>query len=273
MRPEPLQTSTTHKFPLNVRQYYVNAMQDISVQIYTSSEDAAQRAVREEFACYERCKAINVYKNSCMLTVHRLRKEVDQKSSEESSLSAGSAGTGMMSHEAVLAGKVKGSWSVIKPKRSVTDFKGVSLYNVLTKWILSEQELKDNGFPRLHPDGPKVWIRRSRCFWVEGFLALRWFAERVRVKFCWPGSSEGVRDEHAGPVDAVESAERALLLSLQQVVHGRQARLSAEEGELHLPLCKEVHLPRREQVHVLQAGRLVGRLLRRDDTRLGLRRH
>ena len=151
IRPEPLQTSSTQKFPLNVRQFYINAMQDICVQIYTNGDDAAQRAVREELACYERCKALNVYKNSCMLTVHRLRKEVDQKSDESAA-----SHSGMISHEAVLAGKVKGSWSVIKPKRMVTDFKGVSLYHMLVKWIMTEQDLKDNGFPRLHPDGPKV---------------------------------------------------------------------------------------------------------------------
>jgi RNA exonuclease 1 len=128
-------------------------MQNICVQIYTNADDAAQRAVREELVCYDKCKAVNVYKNSCMLTVHRLRKEVDQKSKESTKSS-----TGTISHEAVLAGKVKGSWSVIRPRKVMTDFKGVLLYNMLTKWIMSEQELKDNGFPRSHPDGPKVRV-------------------------------------------------------------------------------------------------------------------
>ncbi|KAJ8687416.1 hypothetical protein QAD02_023210 [Eretmocerus hayati] len=149
-RPEPKQIVGTQKFPLNVRQFYVNAMQDICVQIYTNGNDASDRAVNEEFACYERCKALNVYKNSCMLTVHRLRKEVDQKS-EDSSVSGG----GMISHKSVLEGKVKGSWSVVKPKKAASDFKGSSLYNMLSKWIMTEQELRDNGFPRPHPDGPK----------------------------------------------------------------------------------------------------------------------
>jgi len=151
MRPEPLQVAT-QKFPLNVRQYYINVMHDICVQIYTNGDDAAQRAVREEFACHERCKALAVYKNSCMLAAHRLRKEVDQNQSNEKFVNL----SGMMSHEAVLVGKSKGSWSVVKSKKSMIDFKGPALYNMLKKWIMSEQQLRDNGFPRKHPDDTKV---------------------------------------------------------------------------------------------------------------------
>ncbi|XP_076237746.1 uncharacterized protein LOC143181256 isoform X2 [Calliopsis andreniformis] len=164
IRPEPLQV-TTQKFPLNVRQYYVNMMHDVCVQIYTNAEDAAQRAVKEEYACHERCKALAVYKNSCMLAAHRLRKEIDQNPSLESSL-ASTSGSSMVSHEAVLAGKAKGSWSVLKTKRSVTEFRGAMLYNMLKKWIMTEQQLRDNGFPRPHPDGQKgrakIYVINSR---------------------------------------------------------------------------------------------------------------
>lgn len=155
IRPEPMQPSSTQKFPLNVRQCHVNTMHDICLQIYTNSEDAAQRAVREEFSCYERCKALNVYKNSCMLTVHRLRKEVDQRTNDVTSVHGGL----LISHEAVLAGKVKGSYSVIKPKKIDTNFKGACLYNKLIKWIMTEQELKDNGYPLPHPSGIKVCLK------------------------------------------------------------------------------------------------------------------
>ncbi|CAL1688882.1 unnamed protein product [Lasius platythorax] len=151
VRPEPLQVAT-QKFPLNVRQYYINIMHDICVQIYTNGDDAAQRAIKEELACHERCKALSVYKNSCMLAAHRLRKEVDQSKSNEKSVAVS---YGMVSHEAVLAGKSRGSWSVVKNKRSVIDFKGPALYNMLKKWIMSEQQLRDNGFPRRHPDDTK----------------------------------------------------------------------------------------------------------------------
>lgn len=128
-------------------------MHDICVQIYTNGDDAAQRAVKEEYACHERCKALAVYKNSCMLAAHRLRKEVDQGKSDEKS--AGSS-LGMVSHEAMLAGKSKGSWSIVKTKKSVINLKGPALYNMLKKWILSEAQLRDNGFPRKHPNGTKV---------------------------------------------------------------------------------------------------------------------
>ncbi|XP_033341903.2 uncharacterized protein LOC117229499 [Megalopta genalis] len=165
IRPEPLEV-TTQKFPLNVRQYYVNSMHNVCVQIYTNAEDAAQRAVKEEFACHERCKALAVYKNSCMLATYRLRKEVDQSLPMESVVGATTPGSSMVSHEAVLAGKAKGSWSVLKTKRSVTKFTGTALYTMLKKWILSEQQLRDNGFPRPHPDGQKgrakVYVTNSR---------------------------------------------------------------------------------------------------------------
>ncbi|XP_031839675.1 uncharacterized protein LOC116430122 isoform X2 [Nomia melanderi] len=165
IRPEPLQV-TTQKFPLNVRQYYVNIMHDVCVQIYTNAEDAAQRAIKEEYACHERCKALAVYKSSCMLAAHRLRKEIDQSLSTENNTSATTAGSSVVSHEAVLAGKAKGSWSVLKTKRSVTEFRGTKLYNMLKKWILSEEQLRDNGFPRPHPDGQKgrakIYVTNSR---------------------------------------------------------------------------------------------------------------
>ncbi|KAL0132949.1 hypothetical protein PUN28_000587 [Cardiocondyla obscurior] len=162
IRPEPLQVAT-EKFPSNFRQYFIDDMYDICLEIYTNTDDAAQRAIREEFACYERCKTFAVYKNSCMLAVLRLRKEIDQSNSNEKSV--GST-CGTMSHKAVLAGKSKGSWSVIKTKKSVIDFKGSALYNMLKKWIMTEQQLRDNGFPRKHPDGIKgramVYVIGSR---------------------------------------------------------------------------------------------------------------
>ncbi|XP_043797112.1 RNA exonuclease 1 homolog isoform X1 [Apis laboriosa] len=164
IRPEPLQV-TTQKFPLNVRQYYVNMMHDVCVLIYTNSEDAAQRAVKEEYACHERCKALAVYKNSCMLAAHRLRKEVDQNSSVDNNATT-MPGSSTMSHEVILAGKVKGSWSVLKTKKSVMEFRGAILYTMLKKWIMTEQQLRDNGFPRPHPDGQKgrakVYVTNSR---------------------------------------------------------------------------------------------------------------
>ncbi|XP_066598296.1 RNA exonuclease 1 homolog isoform X2 [Prorops nasuta] len=162
IRPEPL-AATTQKFPINVRQHYVNLMHDICVQIYTNGEDASERAIREEFACHERCKALPVYKNSCMLAAHRLRKEVDQGSSNEG---LNAPVSGLTSHEAVLAGKSQGSWSVIKTKKAVMSFKGSALYSMLTKWIMNEQQLRDNGFPRPHPEGPKgrakIYVINSR---------------------------------------------------------------------------------------------------------------
>lgn len=128
-------------------------MHDICVQIYTKSDDAAERAVKEEFVRHERCKALAVYKNACILATHKLRKEIDQSKSDEKFTGPS---CGMVSHEAMLAGKSKGSWSVIKTKRSVVDYKGSALYGVLKKWIMTEDQLKENGFPRSHPDGPKV---------------------------------------------------------------------------------------------------------------------
>ncbi|XP_033192483.2 uncharacterized protein LOC117158070 isoform X2 [Bombus vancouverensis nearcticus] len=164
IRPEPLQV-TTQKFPLNVRQYYVNMMHDVCVLIYTNAEDAAQRAIKEEYACHERCKALAVYKNSCMLATHRLRKEADQNSSVDNNAIV-IPGSSTVSHETVLAGKTKGSWSVLKTKRSITKFKGAALYGMLKKWIMTEQQLQDNGFPRPHPDGQKgrakVYVTNTR---------------------------------------------------------------------------------------------------------------
>ena len=125
-------------------------MYGLCVQIYPNLEDAAARAVKEESLCHERCKVAPVYKNSCMLATHRLRKEVAQGPEALPSIS------GVTSHNAVITGKSKGSWSVEKSKKVVMDFKGSSLYERLKKWIMTEQQLRDNGYPRPHPDETKV---------------------------------------------------------------------------------------------------------------------
>lgn len=157
-------------------------MHDICIQIYTIGDDAAQRALREELACHERCKALPVYKNSCMLAAHRLRKEVDQSSAGDDPAPSGS---GMVSHDAVLAGKTKGSWSVVKTKKVAGNFKGPALYCMLKKWIMTPQQLKDNGFPRPHPEGPKVIFINYN--YIVSLLI------NHNIFFLYPGTSKTLR--------------------------------------------------------------------------------
>merc|ERR1711884_381498 len=70
-------------------------------------------------------------------------------------LGAQLAKQGETSHLAIIAGKpgATGTWSIEKEKEiTPDDVDEPMLYKVLTKYILTEEQLVDNGFPRPDPD-------------------------------------------------------------------------------------------------------------------------
>lgn len=109
------------KLPINVRNRYLLLMVTECSKLYISKQAAYERALNEEFNCYSKCSAITTYRNSVMLSVNKLRKEVN----------AGLSGTD--SH-------FNGN--------SYNDFEGSKFYNNVSKWKLTEDQLVDNGFPR-----------------------------------------------------------------------------------------------------------------------------
>ncbi|XP_044270142.1 RNA exonuclease 1 homolog [Tribolium madens] len=115
------------KLPINVRTRFLTMIADECVKLYLIKEDAYTRALNEEFACYEKCKVLATYKNSAMLAVNRLRKELQ----ERDKLGLGPIGDG----EAPT-------------NDSSSNYKGKRFYNHIKGYVLTNEELDIHGYPR-----------------------------------------------------------------------------------------------------------------------------
>lgn len=67
------------KLPINVRSRFLQLIVNECKKIYTSKEEIFERALNEELTCYSKCSVISTYRNSAMLAINRLRKEVENK--------------------------------------------------------------------------------------------------------------------------------------------------------------------------------------------------
>lgn len=116
------------KLPVNVRTRYLTMIADECGKLYSSKEDAYQRALAEEVKCYERCKVLATYRNSAMLSINRLRKEVQER--EKAGLDP------MSSFDPGGASSVS------------SELKGPKFYEHVKGFLLTEDELRENGYPR-----------------------------------------------------------------------------------------------------------------------------
>ncbi|KAH0628364.1 hypothetical protein JD844_009420 [Phrynosoma platyrhinos] len=102
------------KVPNDIRQRYVNLFVEEFLKMFDTVNEAFDKALTEEKAIYDRCGSKNMYLN---IAVNRLKKLRDGSVSSD-------------------------------------DFSGIALYNVLKDYVLSEEELKENGFPEPNPEKP-----------------------------------------------------------------------------------------------------------------------
>lgn len=148
----PIKEPTSAKISSNVRTQYYQVMVRHCVQIYPLTADAYERAQNEEFAVFQKCKIVQTYKSSVMLAINRLKKESDLKTGERKQMT--------MSHDVMLAGKIgqRSSWStnnkvkVANSESSLVTIDNCSsskAYELVTECILTEQQMKENGFPRM----------------------------------------------------------------------------------------------------------------------------
>ena len=164
--PKPFVTPDPHsKVPTNVRQRYLNSIIDECLKITDDELAAHVRAEKEEADCNRKASSRMIYLNLAVNCIKKLRTEAaeEAKKSEErakrtkvkGNLGSQLAKQGETSHLAILAGKpgATGTWSIEKEKEiTPDDVDEPMLYKVLTKYILTEEQLVDNGFPRPDPD-------------------------------------------------------------------------------------------------------------------------
>ncbi|XP_063832290.1 RNA exonuclease 1 homolog [Ostrinia nubilalis] len=145
------------KIPANIRSTYLNMMIDDCLKIYLSATDAYARAQHEELTTSKKCTTVPIYKNSAVMTVSRLRKELQECNGIKKT---GLDCSTLQKLPQNVSGQSSnsGSWSIENKNRRVVEsqeFHGAKLYTNIQKWILSEEQLQENGFPRPHPNQNK----------------------------------------------------------------------------------------------------------------------
>lgn len=138
--PDVLQADKS-KLPVNVRTRFLTMIAEECSKLYSLKQDSYNRALNEEFACYEKCKVLATYRNSAMLAVNRLRKEIQDRESKG-------------------LGKLLSGESATSEKES--DFKGKRFYEHVKKWILTEEDLDIHGYPRESGEKGKAIITSQK---------------------------------------------------------------------------------------------------------------
>ena len=141
------------KISCNIRTQMYKLMVKHCLNIYTAPADAFERAQNEEFEVFKKCSIVSIYKTSSMLAINRLKKEAEANGTDNKSTPK------LISHEILLAGPKgqKHSWSTDHKKKignsnssllTIDNCSGPQAYNLFFECILSEQQLRENGFPR-----------------------------------------------------------------------------------------------------------------------------
>jgi RNA exonuclease 1 len=147
----PIKEPHNTKISSNIRNQYYQIMVKHCVEIYALPADAFERAQNEEFTVFQKCKMVPTYKTSALLAINRLKREMESKGAEKNAKT--------FSHDVMLAGKMgqKSSWSTNhKVKVADSDSSLVTIdncsssqaFNLFLECILTEKQLKENGFPR-----------------------------------------------------------------------------------------------------------------------------
>lgn len=142
------------KVPISVRRRYLNTIIDECLPLYQKEEDAFKRGLEEELSVYKRASNKNVYLNVACNTIKRLRTETAEFCSSPTKPTSPQK----MSHEAMLGGKnaTKTTYTLNRSGGSyrgpMENFKGSELYNRLSRYMLTEEQLQENGYPRPDPE-------------------------------------------------------------------------------------------------------------------------
>ncbi|NWQ66842.1 REXO1 exonuclease, partial [Neopipo cinnamomea] len=139
------------KVPTNIRQRYLNLFIDECLKFCPSSQEAFDKALSEEKVAYERSTSRNIYLNVAVNTLKKLRSLVPNSPSSTNKTS----NKKVVSHEAVLGGKLAAKTSFTLNRSGslrAEDLTGAALYRRLKDYLMTEEQLKENGYPMPHPD-------------------------------------------------------------------------------------------------------------------------
>ncbi|XP_074934041.1 RNA exonuclease 1 homolog isoform X1 [Phalacrocorax aristotelis] len=141
------------KVPTNIRQRYLNLFIDECLKFCSSSQEAFDKALSEEKVAYERSTSRNIYLNVAVNTLKKLRSLAPNSPTSMNKTS----NKKVVSHEAVLGGKLAAKTSFTLNRSGslrAEDLTGAALYRRLKEYLMTEEQLKENGYPMPHPEKP-----------------------------------------------------------------------------------------------------------------------
>ncbi|XP_030852144.1 RNA exonuclease 1 homolog isoform X2 [Strongylocentrotus purpuratus] len=139
------------KVPMNIRQRYLNVFIDELLKTTEEDQDAFDKALDEEKLVYQRASSKNIYLNLCVNALKKLKNQTDSRLQIPPSTPSSLFPSRVVSHEAVLGGKLAAQTSYSIHKHSNLDtesFEGIHLYEKLQRYALTEELLRENGYPR-----------------------------------------------------------------------------------------------------------------------------
>jgi hypothetical protein len=114
-------------------------------------EHASARALEEEAKICTSAKTRQIYVSKCAALIINVRKSASEAASASKKASVG--GNMVVSHLDIIAGKggARGSWSIEKKLAKSLDIeamlKGMALHELLSKYVLTDEQLREHNFP------------------------------------------------------------------------------------------------------------------------------
>ncbi|KAL9950803.1 hypothetical protein ACROYT_G043365 [Oculina patagonica] len=152
------------KVPQSQRQRYLDRIVDEYLRICSTQKEAFEKAVEEEKALYERSTRRQVYLNLCVNAIKKLRDtiQLELPSPVKTETATCVAVTKTLSSGAVLI-STKSPVKQDKPALPATDqLTEEVMYDFLSKYLMSEDDLVENGYPRPCPTSPGKAVIKTR---------------------------------------------------------------------------------------------------------------
>ncbi|XP_044135700.1 RNA exonuclease 1 homolog [Bufo gargarizans] len=203
------------KVPHETRQRYVNSFVEEFLNESATVQEAFEKALAEEKSIYERCGSKNMYLN---IAVNSLKKLRDQRNVQKCLGRSGSR-------------KVK---SGSKQQVDKNELAGPILYNLLKDYLLSEDQLIENGYPRPHPDKPGSAL-------VHCIVTKAMCTDALRRVCCRCGESYSVTPQgrHVRKEECTYHSGKVLK---HKVPGGMETRYSCCEAAVGTPGCQMAKL-------------------------------
>ncbi|XP_069820396.1 RNA exonuclease 1 homolog isoform X2 [Dendropsophus ebraccatus] len=203
------------KVPHETRQRYVNSFVEEFLKESATVQEAFDKALAEEKSIYDRCGSKNMYLN---IAVNSLKKLRDQRNVQLGLQKSGSK-------------RLKGG---SKKQIDKNELAGSNLYNLLKEYLLSEDQLLENGYPRPNPDKPGSALIHCTATKPIGSDALR----RVCCR-CGETYSVTLQGKHLRKEECTYHSGRVLK---HKVPGGMETRYSCCEAAVGTPGCQMAKL-------------------------------